>query len=236
MYRGDIEGLRAVAVIPVLLFHFGLTGFTGGYVGVDIFFVISGYLISTILLREIKNNQFSVFGFYDRRVRRIFPALVFVVGITTVFSYFFLLPREFQDYGQSLLATSLFSSNFLFWMEAGYFDAESHSKPLLHTWSLAVEEQYYLFYPLLLAFAYRLGRVTLVAILCLLASLSFMVSVWLSAADSSSAFYLLHSRLWELLIGSIIAIHGFKPLRSKLLNEILSIVALVAIAYPIIFF
>ena len=148
-YRPEIDGLRALAVIPVLLFHAKFDFFKGGFIGVDIFFVISGYLITSIIYNEIKNNTFSIVNFYERRIRRIFPALFFVCFASIPFAWFWLLPSDFQDFSQSLVAVSLFSSNFLFWKESEYFSTAAELKPLLHTWSLAVEEQFYFFFPLL---------------------------------------------------------------------------------------
>ncbi|MEJ2694993.1 MAG: acyltransferase, partial [Candidatus Thiodiazotropha sp.] len=155
-YRPDIDGLRAVAVIPVLLFHAGMNYFSGGYIGVDIFFVVSGYLITSIIVVELEKEKFTILGFYERRVRRIFPALFTVIFFSIIVSQFLMLPNEYKDFGQSVFATTFFLSNVLFWIEAGYFDAESLMKPLLHTWSLAVEEQYYIFYPPLLILIYKL--------------------------------------------------------------------------------
>ena len=150
VYRKDIDGLRAFAVIPVIFFHMGIDAFSGGYVGVDVFFVISGYLITSIIADDALNGRFDILDFYERRIRRIFPALFSVVFVSSIISYQMLLPVELKDFGQSVLGTTLFSSNILFWLESGYFDAPAESKPLLHTWSLAVEEQFYLVYPLLL--------------------------------------------------------------------------------------
>jgi peptidoglycan/LPS O-acetylase OafA/YrhL len=149
-YRSDIDGLRAVAVLSVIFFHSGISVFSGGYVGVDIFFVISGYLITTIIVREIGNNEFSISQFYERRFRRILPALTVVVIVSLAVGLFLLTPASLIDLGKSALATTLFSSNILFYFESGYFDSPAEIKPLLHTWSLAIEEQYYIFFPLLL--------------------------------------------------------------------------------------
>ena len=150
LYRSDIDGLRAIAVLSVLFFHAGSELFSGGYVGVDVFFVISGYLITSIILREINSGTFSILQFYERRFRRILPALVVVIIASIVVGAFLLTPDGFSDFGQSALAASVFSSNILFFLESGYFDAPAELKPLLHTWSLAVEEQYYIFFPILL--------------------------------------------------------------------------------------
>ena len=149
-YRAEIDGLRALAVLPVIFFHAGFEFFGGGFVGVDVFFVISGYLITGIILSEINNGQFSIINFYERRARRILPALFFVMASCLPFAWYWLTPSDLKDFGQSLIAVSTFSSNILFWMESGYFDTAAELKPLLHTWSLAVEEQYYILFPIFL--------------------------------------------------------------------------------------
>jgi len=147
-YRKEIDGLRAVAVLPVILFHAGFDTFSGGYVGVDIFFVISGYLITSIILKERSENNFTLLGFYERRARRILPALSLVMLCCIPFAWLWMIPNDFDKFGQSLIATSFFGSNILFWQESGYFAGPAELKPLLHTWSLAVDEQYYLLFPL----------------------------------------------------------------------------------------
>lgn len=137
-YRKEIDGLRAIAVLPVILFHAGFKSFSGGFVGVDIFFVISGYLITTIILGELEHDKFSIVNFYERRARRILPALFFVMLVCLPFAWLWLFPSDMQDFSKSLVAVSTFSSNVLFWRSSGYFDAASELKPLLHTWSLAI--------------------------------------------------------------------------------------------------
>ena len=141
-YRKEIDGLRAMAVLAVILFHAGFTTFSGGFVGVDIFFMISGYLITTIIVDEMNKGSFSLLNFYERRVRRILPALFFVILCTLPFAWFWMLPQDLKSFSQSLVAVPVFGSNVLFWLRSGYFDTASELKPLLHTWSLAVEEQY----------------------------------------------------------------------------------------------
>lgn len=157
-YRAEIDGLRALAVVPVILFHAGFENFGGGFVGVDIFFVISGYLITTILIQDLENNRFNIVSFYERRARRILPALFLMMFLCLPFALFWMLPDQLKDFGQGLVAVSLFSSNVLFWFKSDYFSAASEENPLLHTWSLAVEEQYYLVFPLLLFFSWKLGK------------------------------------------------------------------------------
>lgn len=147
IYRPEIDGLRAVAVIPVILFHAGMTVFSGGYVGVDVFFVVSGYLITAILISELERGDFSIARFYERRARRILPALFFVILCCIPFAWMWMLPAELKDFSQSIVAVVFFASNILFWREEDYFAPAAELKPLLHTWSLAVEEQYYLLFP-----------------------------------------------------------------------------------------
>jgi peptidoglycan/LPS O-acetylase OafA/YrhL len=225
-YRADIDGTRAIAVLAVILYHAGLKTFSGGYVGVDIFFVISGYLITTIILREINENKFSLLQFYERRIRRIFPALFTVLLITVFVSYIFFDKNEFSDFGKTLVSATLFSSNILFWTQSGYFEGPAAIKPLLHTWSLAVEEQYYIFFPILLVFLARHVRPKIVAILLGLALLSFLLNVYSLSRDPSGAFYLAHLRVWELLIGSLVAL---KIVPAKLNPRILNILSLLGL-------
>jgi peptidoglycan/LPS O-acetylase OafA/YrhL len=158
IYRREIDGLRAIAVVPVILFHAGVTVFSGGYVGVDVFFVISGYLITSILIGELEQGNFSIARFYERRARRILPALFFVMLCCIPFAWMWMLPSELKDFSQSIAAVVFFASNVLFWREEGYFAPTAELKPLLHTWSLAVEEQYYLLFPVFLLLAWRFGR------------------------------------------------------------------------------
>ncbi len=157
-YRGDIDGLRAIAVLTVVFYHYGVPPFTGGFVGVDVFFVISGFLITSLIHAEMAEKRFSVAQFYERRIRRIFPALFTVLAASTVLSLIFLFPNDLRHFAQSLEATIVFGSNFLFRNIAGYWDVAARHKPLLHTWSLAVEEQYYLLFPAILFSAGKGGE------------------------------------------------------------------------------
>lgn len=226
-YRKDIDGLRAVAVLAVLFYHADLKIFSGGFVGVDIFFVISGYLITTIILREIDENTFSIAKFYERRIRRIFPAL-FTMLIATIFvsGWLFSAP-VFKDFSQSVLATTLFGSNILFWTQSGYFEAPSILKPLLHTWSLAVEEQFYIFFPLLLVFLARYVRARLSLILLVIAIGSLTWNIYVLNYDDSAAFYLAHLRTWELLIGSLLAT---KIITTKINPQVANLLGLLGLA------
>ena len=150
-YRPEIDGLRALAVIPVILVHSGFELFSGGFIGVDLFFVISGYLITTIIIEDIEKKKFSIINFYERRARRILPALFFVMLVCIPFAWAWMLPDPLENFGQSLVASVLFVNNVLLLITSGYWELASEFKPLLHTWSLGVEEQYYLFFPLFLS-------------------------------------------------------------------------------------
>ena len=206
-YRREIDGLRALAVIPVILFHAGFEAFSGGFVGVDVFFVISGYLITTIILSELEQDKFSIINFYERRARRILPALFLVMLVSTPFAWLWLVPREMKDFSESLFAVSLFLSNHLFLSEKGYFDTAAELKPLLHTWSLAVEEQYYLLFPPLLMILWRFGKRRMLTTLVLAFLASLALAQWASITEPSAAFYLLPTRGWELLLGAFIAMY-----------------------------
>lgn len=206
-YRAEIDGLRAFAVVPVILFHAGFEMFSGGFVGVDIFFVISGYLITTILINEIEKDSFSIAHFYERRARRILPALGIVMLVSIPFAWLYLTPKELEDYAQSLMAVATFSSNILFWTEAGYFDTAAELKPMLHTWSLAVEEQYYIFFPPLLVLLWKFGRKTVLFTLVLMFVCSLVLGHWGAYNKPSAAFFLLPTRGWEILLGSFCAFY-----------------------------
>jgi peptidoglycan/LPS O-acetylase OafA/YrhL len=206
-YRQEIDGLRALAVLPVILFHAGFETFSGGFVGVDVFFVISGYLITTVILAELEQGKFSIVNFYERRARRILPALFLVIFVCIPFAWLWLLPSDMKDFSQSLVAVSVFASNILFWHQSGYFDTEAELKPLLHTWSLAVEEQFYLLFPLFLMLFWKLGKRWVLVMLGLTFFASFSVSEWAAYAKPSAAFYLFLTRGWELLIGALAAFY-----------------------------
>ncbi len=204
-YRAEIDGLRSLAILPVVAFHSGLPGFSGGFTGVDVFFVISGFLITGIILAELEAGRFSIAEFYKRRVLRILPALAATLLATIVAAFALMLPNEFLATGRSLAATALFLSNVYFWRAAGYFDAAAEMKPLLHTWSLAVEEQFYIFFPLLLMAAARWFGRRHVAVIGLVSLASFLLCLPLTKAAPSAAFYLLPARIWELGLGALIA-------------------------------
>jgi len=240
-YRPEIDGLRAVAVLSVIFFHAGISFFSGGYVGVDVFFVISGYLITTIILGEMADGKFSIINFYERRIRRILPALTVVMLVCLPFAYYWMLPVQLVEFSQSLVAVSLFFSNILFWFQTGYFETSSELKPLLHTWSLAVEEQYYLFFPLLIILLSRFGKRIMLGTLILIGLTSILWAQLRVGEDPNSTFYLIFTRLWEILIGSLVAFYlsnkrtqnsVHKPL-SLFIGQILSLVGLLLILYSI---
>lgn len=207
-YRPEIDGLRAVAVLPVIFFHAGFQLFQGGFVGVDVFFVISGYLITSIILLSLKNETFSLLSFYERRIRRIIPALFTMMLISLPLAWLLLAADEMKYFLKSVFAVSLYGSNILFWKESGYFDQAAELKPLLHTWSLAVEEQYYVFFPLMLAISWKFGQKFILSTLGILFVLSFSLAHYWSTEHPSAAFYLLPTRVWELLLGAFVAL-GF---------------------------
>jgi peptidoglycan/LPS O-acetylase OafA/YrhL len=202
-YRAEIDGLRALAVVPVILFHAGFKLFSGGFVGVDVFFVISGYLITTILIEDVENKQFSIVNFYERRARRILPALFFVILCCIPFAWMWMDAFDFKDFSQSLVAVSLFASNIFFWRQSEYFAAAAENKPLLHTWSLAVEEQYYVVFPVFLFLAWRYGKNRVFWMIVVFAAISLALSEWGWRNKAAANFYLAPTRAWELLAGSI---------------------------------
>lgn len=205
-YRAEIDGLRAVAILPVVFFHAGFGLFGGGFVGVDVFFVISGFLITRIISDELNASQFSIVRFYERRARRILPALFVVVGASFPAAWAWLPPSEMKRFADSLISVAAFSSNILFWREAGYFDTAAELKPLLHTWSLAVEEQYYIAFPAFMMLAYRIGKRVVVPALIALGVLSLGLAEVLVYQKPSAAFFLLPTRGWELLVGALCAL------------------------------
>ncbi|RZS85970.1 acyltransferase family protein [Pigmentiphaga kullae] len=205
-YRPEIDGLRALAVLPVLFFHAGIPSFSGGFTGVDIFFVISGYLITTIILQEIRGGTFNLLTFYERRARRILPALFIVLVLSVIAAWFILPPRDMRDFSKGLVATSLFSTNILFWLTSGYFETASELKPLLHTWSLAVEEHFYLLFPLLLIITSKLTKRKLLILFVVFLAFSLLLAEVMIPTTPDAAFYLLPTRAWELLVGSIVSL------------------------------
>src|SRR5664279_1711059 len=209
-YRADIDGLRALAVLPVLFYHAGIPGFPGGFVGVDAFFVISGYLICGMIDADVRGRSFSLGNFYKRRILRILPALFTMFLVTSILAWLYCLPVELVDYSKSLASAVGSVSNIYFAGTAGYFDAPAETKPLLHTWSLGVEEQFYLFAPLLMLFAYRVLPKRAMLLFTAVAVVSFVAALAVSYRNTTFAFYLTPFRAWELGLGALLAI-GFIP-------------------------
>ena len=242
-YRPEIDGLRAIALIPVIFFHAGFEQFSGGFIGVDVFFVISGYLITTIILSEKEKGTFSLVNFYERRARRILPALYLVMLISLPFAWFWLFPSDMKDFSQSLVAVSVFASNILFWQETGYWGVDNELKPLLHTWSLAVEEQYYVLFPIFLMVMWRFRKRWILGSFMLFAAASLLVSQWAAYNHPTANFFLLPTRAWELAIGASIAFYFVYRkqtihvlLSHTFVDEIMSFLGLFMIAYSVIAF
>ena len=238
-YRREIDGLRALAVLPVILFHAGFEIFSGGFVGVDVFFVLSGYLITRLIVNEIHLGQFSITGFYERRARRILPALFFVMACSIPLAWLLLLPSDFVDFSQSLIANPLFIANFLFWMERGYFGIATELKPLIHTWSLSVEEQFYVFFPLIFTLIWK-KTLLLYALLGLVIIGSLTASYVITNLHFDTAFFLLPTRAWELLIGTCAALLLRKNIPalifSKTINDVLTFLGLTLIVIAVMLF
>ena len=235
-YRSEIDGLRAIAVLAVLFFHTKL-GFSGGFIGVDVFFVISGFLITSLIEKELQEGAFSLFKFWERRARRIIPALVVVAAATLLAGGFLLLPLQYADLGKSGIYLAGFIANFYFYLGTGYFSGPSEEKPLLHTWSLAVEEQYYLVIPLLLLGLFRIPFLRRRGLLLLILGVGLLASLWISSSwvvkHPAASFYLLPSRAWELLVGSIVALlPGLATPRNRVVREFSSYLGLAGILVP----
>jgi peptidoglycan/LPS O-acetylase OafA/YrhL len=238
-YRKEIDGLRALAIIPILLFHAGFKIFSGGFVGVDVFFVISGYLITTIIVKERQENSFSLLAFYERRVRRILPALFLMMALCIPLAWVCLLPNDMLQFSKSVKAVALFFSNYLFYKDSGYFDTSNELKPLLHTWSLAIEEQYYLFFPPLILFAWRFGKRWIIVILAAIANISFFLAEWGAYNKPFAAFFLLPARAWEFLLGAFIAFYilEYKNINvNASLKQVASSFGLLLIVYSVFSF
>jgi peptidoglycan/LPS O-acetylase OafA/YrhL len=241
-YRREIDGLRAAAVVPVIFFHAGIRAFGGGFIGVDVFFVISGYLITSLILLEKHNGTFTLAGFYERRARRILPALFLMLACCCPFAWFWMMPDDLRDFSQTMVAVSTFSSNILLWIKSGYFDSASELKPLLHTWTLAVEEQYYLLFPIFLILSWRFWRKWTVYILLAAAFISLAWAQWGSINQPQATFYLLQTRAWELLLGVFAALHLFAKDANKgegsrpLLSQAAAVTGICMIAFAVFYF
>lgn len=235
-FQRHIAGLRGVAVLGIVLFHFGVAILPGGYVGVDIFFVISGYLISRRLYAELAAGTFSLPGFFERRARRIAPAFIFVSAITTAFAVTILYPQELVDYARSLIWSVLFSANAFFYAHSGYFDPAADEQPLLHYWSLGVEEQFYILFPLILMAVSRFGRRAAAIVVGVLFVVSLAASQTVLQVDPPAAFYLLPFRAFELLIGALLALPGVPAPRRRLVAGAATTIGCALIAAAMVLF
>ena len=236
IYRPEIDGLRALAVIPVILFHAKLGPFPGGYAGVDVFFVISGYLITSIILNDYRTGNFSFSRFYERRAKRILPGLYSIIIFTTAIAALIFLPKDLINLSKSQIFAQLFSSNIFFWKSSGYFDVSSELKPLLHTWSLSVEEQYYILFPLFLVILLRKVPKHITAVFLVGFSISLALAQWGSYNKPLATYYLLPTRVWEILVGAIIASASLPAFKIHSLNQAASLVGLFFIAVAVILF
>jgi len=239
-YRAEIDGLRALAVLPVVLYHAQFPGFSGGFVGVDVFFVISGFLITGILLSDMEAGTYSVSGFYERRIRRIMPSLLVVLLFVVVAAPFSLLPSELSRLGEDLLGALLFVANIVFWLDSGYFSSGSEAKPLLHTWSLGIEEQFYIFAPVIFLLLTRHARRHLTWLLAAALAASLLACVLLTRSNASTAFFLLPTRAWELLAGALLAVavrteSGAVRLGARF-NQALALAGLMLVVLPVFFY
>jgi peptidoglycan/LPS O-acetylase OafA/YrhL len=234
-YLAHVDGLRALAVLAVIFYHAGL-GFGGGFVGVDVFFVISGYLITGLILTDLKDGKFHITEFWERRIRRILPALAVVVVFCLLAGWFLFFPQDFKELGQSVLAQATLASNIYFYFGEGYFAQGAEVKPLLHTWSLAVEEQFYLLFPFLLLVVWRFWRRYLIPTFLLLGIASFGMSVYGSYAHPRANFYLLPSRAWELLTGAFLAALPAQATPRKWITEPVALGGLIAILCAVLLY
>ena len=221
-FRPDIEGLRAAAVLPVLAYHVSPSVAPGGFVGVDVFFVISGYLISQLLCADIEQNKFSIVGFYERRIRRIFPALMAMLAVTFILGLRYCLPGELDDLARSTMGAALSVSNIYFWITSGYFSGDELSKPLLHTWSLAVEEQFYLVWPLFLFAGRRYFNRWLIPLTWLITAISLLVAAIGAFYFANQTFFAPYTRLWELAAGGLLAMGAVPETSRPLLRNVLA--------------
>ena len=228
-HRGDIDGLRAVAVLAVIVHHVSARALPGGFIGVDVFFVISGFLITSIILRDLGAGMFSFATFYERRVRRLLPNLTLLLVFCSCVAWVLLLPADFRNYSSSLFSTSIFTSNMFFWRDSWYFAAPAQTKPLLHTWSLAIEEQYYLIFPAVLwmLHCYAPKRTRAACTIGFLVSLA--MSVWAVRNAPAAAFYILPSRAWELLLGSLLVVGAVPTISSARSLELIAAAGLITI-------
>ncbi len=236
IYRADIDGLRAIAVLVVIFFHFGIPGLSGGFIGVDIFFVLSGYLIGSIILKQLQEESFSFVGFYFRRIRRLMPVFAVVMLVSFLLAYWLMLPGELKKFGQSLIAATSYLSNVFFYRETGYFDSGAHLKPLLHTWSLSVEEQFYIIFPFLAWLVFRINRRWILLSMGFLTLASLFASIIYLPENNSAVFYLYPFRAWEMFCGVVLAASKLPKINNRLYQSALALIGFVLIALPVIFY
>lgn len=235
-YRADLDGMRAVAVVAVVLYHLEPRLVPGGFVGVDIFFVLSGFFISRQILEQIRERRFTFLGFYDRRIRRLLPALFLVLFVANIAAFFLYLPSELRRFGESQIAATFSVSNFYFWTQTSYFNPNVELQPLLHTWSLAVEEQFYLLFPPLMVALWRfLKPITVSIVVSVLCAGSFAISVWGASTHSEATFYLLPTRAWELGIGVLLALGVFGTPQHRFQRTLAAVFGLALVGFSIFF-
>ena len=233
-YRAEIDGVRALAVIPVVLFHAQISGFGGGFVGVDVFFVISGFLITGLIQKEVAAGEFSYIGFWERRARRLLPPMTLVVAVSCIAAWFVLLPIELRAMGSSVVAFSGFSSNIYFWHKSGYFGAPAELIPLLHTWSLGVEEQFYVLFPAVLLLLAGVTATRRLAAIAGLGLVSFVVGLAWIERYPDAAYYLLPSRAWELMLGAYLALNKRNlPQLKGIYADLLLVIGMLLVLVPI---
>jgi peptidoglycan/LPS O-acetylase OafA/YrhL len=238
-YRPDIDGLRAIAVLSVVFYHAAMKGFSGGFVGVDIFFVISGYLITRVIEGDMQKERFTFLSFYERRIRRIFPALFAVALFCVVVGAKLFPPQQYKDFGKSLLAVTGFVSNLYFKTTSvgtGYFEPSAGAQFLLHTWSLSLEEQFYVLFPILLLLLHKYLRERRKLVVAVLIAVSFALNLLGMKGSPIATFYLIPGRAWELLLGALLAMNPFPSLRHALLRTAVCLAGIVSIAYAVVFF
>jgi len=233
-YRKDIDGLRAIAVMIIVFFHLKMPFISGGFIGVDIFFVISGFLITSIIVRDVEANSFSLSNFYERRIRRILPAYFCVTICTLIASYFLFLPDSYVDISWSVIASNLYISNFFFYAETGYFQVAPEAQPLLHIWSLSLEEQYYILLPALILFLWQYGgQRKLLKVIGVTTFLSFVYSAIYVHHNTEFTFFMLPTRFWEFGVGSLLALSNIRDLKINVLSQLmLGVFGLLCIALP----
>lgn len=235
-HRSDIDGLRAIGVLAVIFFHVKINLFKGGFVGVDIFFVISGYLITHSIISDVSNGNFKLFDFYEKRARRIFPALSVMLIACAISSYFLMPSIDYLNFSKSLFASIFSFSNIVFWKETGYFDSPAEVKPLLHTWSLGIEGQFYIIFPILILFLFKLKKEKAISVLTIIFLFSIILSQWSAMYHSAVAFYLLPSRVWELIMGALLAFKVFPAVENRKLNLFLSVLGTCLIFFSFVSF